>query len=170
LNANLTDKFNATRKDADAGKGYLGINSMTVTADYFKPIGDSKNLGEAAGSLSLYMTLPLQRLSPVNGGTMGFYEIEGFWSFLPDNVFWVLANACYWIFWLNLMVGLSNALPAVPLDGGYIFKDWMDSILARFKGFSDTEKRTKAVDRIGLIVAFTILFLILWQVIGPRLL
>ncbi|MFO7619065.1 MAG: site-2 protease family protein [Thermoplasmata archaeon] len=170
LMANLSDKSDYTGKDSDAGKGYLGINSMTVSTSYFKPIGDSRTLGDAASSISLYITLPLQRLSPVDGTVMEFYEIDGFWSFLPDSVFWVLANACYWIFWLNLMVGLSNALPAVPLDGGYIFKDWVDSILGKLSAFSDTEKRTKAVDRIGLVVAFTILFLILWQVIGPRIL
>jgi membrane-associated protease RseP (regulator of RpoE activity) len=169
LSANLTDKYNATGRDTDRGKGYLGINSMTVSTGYFKPIGESRTLREAGASISFYMTLPLQRLSPVDGVLTDFYAIEGFWSFLPNNVFWVLANACYWIFWLNLMVGLSNALPAVPLDGGYIFKDWLDSFLGRMKAFSNLEKRTKVVDWIGLVVAFTILFLILWQVIGPRL-
>ncbi len=169
LMANLTDKYNATGRESDIGKGYLGINSMTVSTGYFKPIGESRTLREAAASISLYMTLPLQRLSPVDGVLTDFYAIEGFWSFLPNGVFWVLANACYWIFWLNLMVGLSNALPAVPLDGGYIFKDWLDSFLGRMKIFSDVEKRTKTVDWIGLVVAFSILFMILWQVIGPRI-
>jgi membrane-associated protease RseP (regulator of RpoE activity) len=150
-------------------KGYLGVSTMTVTDSFFHPIAESESLGDFAKYASIYITLPLQRLSPVDGVTMSFYEVTGFWSFLPVSAFWVLANACYWIFWLNLMVGLSNALPAVPLDGGYIFKDWLDSLLGRMKAFSNPEKRVKVVDTVAVIVAFTILFLILWQVIGPRI-
>jgi membrane-associated protease RseP (regulator of RpoE activity) len=167
---NLTDKSLVTENAEDAGKGYLGINSMTVTDDYFHPIGKSGNLDELGSSLAFYMTLPLQGLSPLDGDKAEFYEITGFWSFLPTNVFWVLANACYWIFWLNLMVGLSNALPAIPLDGGYMFKDWLDSLLGRMSSFADATKRTKTVDRIAFAVALTILFMILWQVIGPQIL
>jgi len=170
LPANLSDKSMATKKIEDSGKGYLGINSMTVTGDYFHPIGESRTLDDFGRSLSIYMTLPLQGLSPLEGVKADFYEITGFWSFLPDSIFWVLVNACYWVFWLNLMVGLSNALPAVPLDGGYIFKDWLDSILARMSAFADAAKRTKTVDKIAFAVALTILFLILWQVIGPQIL
>jgi membrane-associated protease RseP (regulator of RpoE activity) len=34
-----------------------------------------------------------------------------------------LADVCYWIYALNLMVGLFNLLPTKPLDGGYIFEE-----------------------------------------------
>lgn len=34
-----------------------------------------------------------------------------------------LADVCYWIYALNLMVGLFNLLPMKPLDGGYIFEE-----------------------------------------------
>lgn len=173
--ANLTDKALelSEPKPTDMGKGYLGINSMTVTDEYFHPIGGSSNLSDIAVSVSTYVTLPLNRLSPVDSKLMGFYEVGGFWGFIPDTAFWLLANACYWIFWLNLMVGLSNALPAVPLDGGYIFKDWLDSLLGRSKaleGEANLKKRTALVDRVAFVVAVTVLFLILWQVIGPRVL
>jgi membrane-associated protease RseP (regulator of RpoE activity) len=173
--ANLTDKALALKnpKPGDHGKGYLGINSMTVSDSYFHPIGESSNLTEFAVSLSTYVTLPLNRLSPVDGAVMDFYEVNGLWSFLPEGHFWVLANACYWIFWLNLMVGLSNALPAVPLDGGYIFKDWLDSFLGRlerYAGDGNLERRTAIVDRVAVALAFLILFLIIWQVIGPKIL
>ncbi len=162
---------NATKAhDWYLDKGYLGVTTLTVSEDQFHPLGESSSLSDVGRSLSLYMTLPLQKLSPVDGPIAEFYVIDGFWSFLPDSVFWIMANVCYWIFWLNLMVGLSNALPAVPLDGGYIFKDWLDSLLSRASAFREDMKRKKAVDRVGFVVALAILFLILWQVIGPRLL
>lgn len=167
---NLTDKALITKDADDNGKGYIGITTMTVSDDYFHPIRDSETANDFLQSVSVYMTLPLQKLSPIDGAVADFYVIDGFWSFLPDGMFWVLANACYWIFWLNLMVGLSNALPAVPLDGGYVFKDWLDSFLNRMSRFSDLEKRTKLVNRIAFTLALFILFLILWQVIGPQIL
>ena len=34
-----------------------------------------------------------------------------------------LADVCYWIYALNLMVGLFNLLPMKPLDGGHIFEE-----------------------------------------------
>ena len=170
LAATLTDKEDETNRSEDAGIGYLGVNTFTLGTDHFHPIGDSKTLREVGSSMAIYFTLPLSGLSTVQGPMMDFYEINGFWSFLPDNVFWIIANATYWVFWLNLMVGLSNALPAVPLDGGYIFKDWLDSLLGRSKKFQDEEKRTGMVNRIAITLAFLVLFLILWQVIGPRVL
>ena len=96
------------------------------------------------------------------------FKLSYFVKSLTDNIFWIIANATYWVFWLNLMVGLSNALPAVPLDGGYIFKDWLDTILGKSKKYQDEEKRTSVVNRVTVTLAFMVLFLILWQVIGPR--
>ena len=165
---NLTNKFEVTNNTEDDGLGYLGINTFTLSTDHFHPIGDSDSVGDMGRSMAIYFTLPLSGLSTVQGPAMNFYEITGFWSFLPDNVFWVIANATYWVFWLNLMVGLSNALPAVPLDGGYIFKDWLDTLLGKTKRYKDDEKRTATVNKVGLILALMVLFLILWQVIGPK--
>jgi len=34
-----------------------------------------------------------------------------------------LADVCYWIFALNIMVGLFNLLPMKPLDGGIMFEE-----------------------------------------------
>jgi membrane-associated protease RseP (regulator of RpoE activity) len=67
------------------------------------------------------------------------------------------------------MLGATNALPAVPLDGGYIFRDGIEGLVSRLrKGMSAEQK-----DRIGRAVsrafAFLILGLVLWQLIGPRL-
>ncbi len=75
----------------------------------------------------------------------------------------------YWLFWLNLMVGLTNALPAVPLDGGYIFKDSLDGIIAKVRRKLNEQERERYVRVISLSIAFFVLFLFLWQLIGPRI-
>lgn len=210
FDAILDDKSDYTEEGSDAGMGYLGVGSMTVTTAHFHPLGGADEQGGYIRSISMYMVLPLQGLSPVSGSVADFYEITGFWSFLPSSLFWIIANAFYWLFWLNLMVGLTNALPAIPLDGGYIFKDWLDTYVRRRRskkhkarvrrlkritfekieteGLSQSEAeeeyegnlkrlmkkekkvRTKIVDRVCISLALAILFLILWQVIGPRVL
>ena len=90
-------------------------------------------------------------------------------AWLPDDVFWILTNSLYWIFWINLMLGLTNVLPAVPLDGGYIFKDGMDYMLTRLRKDSTKEQRDKTTGSVTLFLALLVLFLIMWQLIGPRL-
>jgi len=68
----------------------------------------------------------------------------------------------YWIFWLNLVVGLFNILPIVPLDGGYLFNDAVNSLLRRVKKDMSNERREKIVKNISLIVSLTVLFLVIF--------
>jgi membrane-associated protease RseP (regulator of RpoE activity) len=68
------------------------------------------------------------------------------------------------------MVGMTNVLPAVPLDGGYLFRDGLDALVKRFKKNASDEERIKYVGKITYALAIFVLFLIMWQLIGPRLL
>jgi membrane-associated protease RseP (regulator of RpoE activity) len=68
------------------------------------------------------------------------------------------------------MVGMTNVLPAVPLDGGYLFRDGADSLIQRFKKDSSEKERAQFVATITYMLAIFVFFLIIWQLIGPRLL
>jgi len=50
---------------------------------------------------------------------------------VPFPFFWVVIQLLFWCGWWNLVVGTFNALPLVPLDGGYIMKEGIDGILDR---------------------------------------
>ena len=52
------------------------------------------------------------------------------WS-VPFPGFWLVIQILFWCGWFNLAVGTFNALPLVPLDGGYILKTGTDWILER---------------------------------------
>ena len=148
-----------------SGKGFMGIavvNPELVTDSLANP-------GNSGTSMLQYMTLPFQKLQPFPEHFTALFEPTGLTSILPDNLFWILANAFYWIFWLNLMVGLTNALPAVPLDGGFIFADGITGVLDKFKGGLTEKKKEEIVDNLVAFLAFTVLFLIVWQLVGPRL-
>src|SRR5437773_1272417 len=84
-------------------------------------------------------------------------------------LFWLLVNTAYWLFWLNAMLGATNALPAVPLDGGYIFKDGVEGLLSRIRKGISTEQRDRIVTNVSRAFAFLILGLVVWQFIGPRI-
>lgn len=93
------------------------------------------------------------------------YIITGPLGTLPTGVFWVIVNALYWIFWLNLAVGLFNVLPMVPLDGGFLFNDVISSSIKRFKKDLSEEKRNKIVKNISLLVSIIILFMVIFPFI-----
>ncbi|AXV40194.1 site-2 protease family protein [Methanobacterium sp. BAmetb5] len=47
---------------------------------------------------------------------------QNFGEIIPWSLY-NLTDVCYWIYALNLMVGLFNLLPMKPLDGGHIFEE-----------------------------------------------
>ena len=145
-----------------SGKGFMG-----VAAENPKIITDS--LANPTENILLYISLPFAKLQPFPEHFTSIYEPAGAIGILPDNIFWILANSFYWIFWLNLMVGLTNALPAVPLDGGFIFADGVTGILDKFKKGMSEQRKEKIVDNLVAVLAFTVVFLVVWQLVGPRL-
>ena len=148
-----------------SGKGFMGIAVVD-------PDAITENLAHPAnsgGSMLQYITLPFQDLQPFPEHFTALFEPTGIVGILPDNIFWILANCFYWIFWLNLMVGLTNALPAVPLDGGFIFADGVTGILDKVKKSWSEEKKETIVDNLVGVLAFSVIFLVFWQLIGPKL-
>jgi len=50
----------------------------------------------------------------------------------PFPYFWGLIHVLFWSAWININVGIFNALPMVPLDGGYIFEEGAKRFLGRW--------------------------------------
>ena len=171
----LADKYDYFEKYAPQlnkeyykGKGFLGINAEYLGVGlgdpyYLKallsnPYANAKSPQDFFRASMAYIALPFLGLMPFPHTLQHLYSV-------PFSGFWIVVNSLYWIFWLNLMLGMTNLLPAVPLDGGYIFKDFMTYIgeklrLKNPKNFGNS---------ITLLFSFLVLFLILWQFIGPRI-
>lgn len=173
LQVTLADRYNFhPDKEENKGKGYLGVSYMTISSlpkVLARPLSSTDSVKGKIGNMLFYTLLPFYGLSPFPSHITDAFEITGPLSVLPSEVFWVLANVFYWLFWLDLMLGMTNALPAVPMDGGHIFKDTLDGIIKRVKSGLDEKKREQYVRSISYTLAFFVLFLFLWQLLGPRI-
>ena len=116
-----------------------------------------------------YIALPFFGLEPLQGAMASIYHTTGIFAWADTGSLIILSNCIYWVFWISIMVGMTNALPAVPLDGGYLFKDWMDGIAGRVNKKWTPEQRNQFVNNITIALALLVLFLIVWEIIGPRI-
>jgi len=78
---------------------------------------------------------------------------------VPFEGFWGVVHLLFWCAWINLNVGIFNAIPMIPLDGGYIFKEGVDRLLdqrglLKYSGYVST-----AVSYLMLIVLVSLITL-----------
>jgi len=156
------------------GAGFLELGLRVDDVSYYSDIlanpftGDS-NLNEFSRSWLRLIALPFLDLAPLRSPVTDLYGPSGGLSWMPDSAFWIVTNSLYWIFWLNLMIGLTNVLPAVPLDGGYIFRDAIDFLLSKTGRTYTKEQKDRLVGSIAIAFALLVLALIVWQLVGPAL-
>jgi len=77
-----------------------------------------------------------------SGWLTAVFEPSGWAEPLGSKLFWI-ANLLLWIGWINLYAGLFNCLPAVPLDGGHIFRDLVQSGFEKIVRPKEAERFTK---------------------------
>jgi len=102
-----------------------------------------------------------------SGTIMQFYHPVGWAEPLGVGIFWI-ANTLLWVGWLNFYVGLFNCLPAVPLDGGHVFKDSTYSFVYRLtRNDSISEKVSNSITAsFSMLILFSFIFMIFGPYIG----
>ena len=160
----LTDMYKYIPTNSSKGKGHTGIYSFV---DEKKNLNILKNpfSGDFFGGIFYFIAVPIMGYfdgyNPISTPFTNSYVINGPLGAIPDNVFWIIVTLIYWIAWLNLMVGLFNILPMIPLDGGFLFNDYIRYTVLKIKKDLAPEKLDKIVKRISLFISLTILFLII---------
>jgi len=174
----------ASYPDESAEKGFLGVYYSTngiKSAPLGLSIGEYpaktylhvlKNIPSmltgATGWIILF-GLPIIGLGgegfPGFSGTFAqFYHPVGWGEPLGIGIFWI-ANTLLWIGWLNFYVGLFNCLPAVPLDGGHVFRDYTHSFILRITG--DEEKAKRLAGAISGLFLMVVLLSFIFMIFGP---
>ena len=156
---------------ADKDRAFLGVSPLFETPAQLK--GTLVNpLGSPYGPLigaTYWIVLPLAELEPVGGSVTTFYHLSGPFAFLGTGNFWIVANLLYWLAWMNLLLGLSNALPLYPLDGGLLFRDFMASAASRLRRGWDAARLERFSSQAVAASSLFVLLLLVWQFVAPRL-
>ena len=142
--------------------GFLGVTVTTggitiVTPGYMMdvamdPFYGATDLYSHFKGLLGYLSGPFNGMDPVSDEIKWWYDVP------TGDIFWILLSLLYWVFWLNLLLGISNALPAYPFDGGHLFSGFISWLLEK-TGYGDEEKRQKATDSIMNSVSTLVLFM-----------
>ena len=98
-----------------------------------------------------------------SGWLTAVFEPSGWAQPLGEKLFWI-ANLLLWIGWINLYAGLFNCLPAVPLDGGHIFRDLVQSGFERIVRAEEAERLTRTT---VAILTWLVLTSLLITIISP---
>jgi membrane-associated protease RseP (regulator of RpoE activity) len=78
---------------------------------------------------------------------------------VPFESFWGVVHLLFWCAWININVGIFNAIPMIPLDGGYIFKEGVDRLLDRRGLLKYSSYVTGAVSYLMLFVLVSLIAL-----------
>jgi membrane-associated protease RseP (regulator of RpoE activity) len=168
----------------NANKGFLGVSYSPQSAvSYSIGIGigqfEAKTYLHMLKSIPSLMTgitgwviifgLPIygfagEGFPGFSGMLMNFYEPTGWIAVFGIVVFWAI-NILLWVGWMNFYAGLFNCLPAVPLDGGHVFRDVMTSFLTKI--FGDGEKVERISNSIVIVFAIMILLSFVFVTIAP---
>jgi hypothetical protein len=143
------------------------------------PLGAETGDEDLAVRLLRFVALPTFGYSPVVSPATELYEPSGVFSGVPSDIYWVLINVFYWLFWANFLLGIANALPALPFDGGFVLRDALKRFVHRraasISGFEKTIGRKTVPDwqidylmwLISAVVYLILAFILSRQIVGP---
>lgn len=152
---NLTQE-NVTSKQVTV-KPFIGVDVVSGAA-LQSAVGSYSSSFFAEKLFFCIPTLPnCESLVPFSDQLSGFYT-SSFGSLTGP-----LANLLYWVFFLNFNLGIFNALPIYPLDGGQAFQI---GIRAASRG----RMSERTAGRVTLVVGLVLLAVILTFIFGPYLL
>ena len=144
------------------GVGFLGLtvttSGMTLTTPEIlidkasNPFYGATDAWSHITSIFAYLSGPFNGFDPISDEVKWWYDTP------LGDLFWIIMSLLYWIFWLDLLLGISNALPAYPFDGGFIFAGGINWLLEKC-GVSDTERRQKMSDSVSNSVSTVTLFM-----------
>ncbi len=128
---------------------YDGASVMFVIRDMISPLGFFQ-----------FLIVPFANDSGVQFLRILAFETPDTNNYdVPFEGFWGVVHLLFWCAWINLNVGIFNAIPMIPLDGGYIFKEGVDRLLDRRGLLKYSSYVTGAVSYLMLVVLVSLIAL-----------
>ena len=109
----------------DRDSGFMGIY-------YFDAETANVLMGSLASPLGFlrFITIPFDTsLGGKYLRVLAFESVETTYFIEPFPLYWGFAHLFFWSAWININVGIFNAIPMVPLDGGYIMQEGVRKLL-----------------------------------------
>lgn len=116
------------------------------------PFYGREGLQDSALGLLSFVSKPFQGFSPIPESVTWWYDS----TILNDDAFWIIVWTLYWIFWLDIVLAISNALPALPFDGGLLMVGGLDWLYEK-SGVRDEKKREEYVNTTSNIISYVML-------------
>lgn len=138
--------------------GVLGENINTMKSTIFGNIGFS----DFPRGFFDVIAIPFQGLSPVPAGLTSLFHVTG-----PSWLFWGAMNTIFWLFYANFLLALLNTLPMIIVDGGQFLKDTL-KIASRHKHLHAMQSDV-TIAKISNLIGVLVIFLILYELIAPRI-
>ncbi|KJE49351.1 MULTISPECIES: site-2 protease family protein [Acidiplasma] len=154
----------AANKNIYKNESFIGVGITYSGLDYI-PLKEMRGLifGSALFGPQFFdvLGLPVLGLSPVP------YNLAHLFSTPFNNyIYFGLVNSLYWLFWIDFLLGIMNALPVAVFDGGQFFRDTL-MIASRRERFSFL-KNEKTLTKIYYGLALFIIMLLFYIIIIPR--
>jgi membrane-associated protease RseP (regulator of RpoE activity) len=155
--------------------GLTVVEAEHLTDMYAHPFSGADGPGDLVDSTVRLLALPFIGYSPVTPPATDLYDPGG----VPDAAYWTLVNILYFVFWGNVMLGFANAMPALPFDGGYMFRDMLRWLFAyprtRLRGIEKVTHQRWLTDpgEAGMVKLLTwtmtiaTLVLVAWLLLDP---
>ena len=157
--------------DSNGSVGFLGVSSTIsgisfITPDAMvqtgiNPFYGKETLQECAMGVLSFISMPFKGFSPVPESVTWWYDSNT----IPDELFWILIWTIYWIFWLDIVLGISNALPALPFDGGLLLVGTLDWIYEK-AGVKEEKAREQYVGATANVISYSMLGILILVLIA----
>jgi membrane-associated protease RseP (regulator of RpoE activity) len=141
---------------------YTGMSSGFMGVQYYDGDTFKSAIGGMLSPIGFFQFLIVPFTSDTN---LRFLRILAFdtpetsYYHVPFYGFWDMIHLLFWCAWINLNVGIFNAIPMIPLDGGYIFKEGVDRLLDRRGLLKYSGYVTGAVTYLMLVVLVSLIAL-----------